>query len=182
MVPPLPAPSRPSKTMQTFRPLYLTHSWSLTSSTWSRSSSCSYSLPLSFFVEASSRSRAIVRLLTRGRVSKRARTKLEYVPESIDVHRAAVPESGAQTPVVGQHVESLQRSLVDVDAKLDPSLQDKRPVAGHHSGGIARMQILGAGREIRVEPAGRRRCVERGPAEIPQVGTPDIHALQDVTA
>src|SRR5688572_29327012 len=44
IVPPLPAPSRPSKTTQTLRPLCFTHSWSLTSSTWSRSSSLPYSL------------------------------------------------------------------------------------------------------------------------------------------
>ena len=35
IVPPLPAPSRPSKTMQTFKPLCTTHSCSLTSSTCS---------------------------------------------------------------------------------------------------------------------------------------------------
>ena len=34
--------------MQTFRPLYLTHSCSLTSSTWSRPNSLAYSLPDSF--------------------------------------------------------------------------------------------------------------------------------------
>ena len=39
MVPPLPAASRPSKTMITRRPLYLTHSWSLQSSPWSLRSS-----------------------------------------------------------------------------------------------------------------------------------------------
>ena len=33
IVPPLPAPSRPSKTMQTLRPACLTHSCSLTNST-----------------------------------------------------------------------------------------------------------------------------------------------------
>src|SRR5574338_72484 len=38
MVPPLPAPSRPSKTTQTFRPLCLTHSCSRTSSTCSLAS------------------------------------------------------------------------------------------------------------------------------------------------
>ena len=32
MVPPLPAPSRPSNTMQTLRPLWTTHCWSFTSS------------------------------------------------------------------------------------------------------------------------------------------------------
>src|SRR5690242_2042788 len=35
MAPPFPAPSRPSNTTQTFSPSRLTHSWSLTSSTWS---------------------------------------------------------------------------------------------------------------------------------------------------
>src|SRR3954470_16343615 len=44
MVPPLPAPSRPSNTMQIFSPLCLTHSCSLTSSTCRRFSSVSYSL------------------------------------------------------------------------------------------------------------------------------------------
>src|SRR5688572_10378730 len=44
MVPPLPAPSRPSNTTQTLRPLCFTHSCSRTSSPCSRSSSFSYSL------------------------------------------------------------------------------------------------------------------------------------------
>ena len=48
MTPPLPAPSRPSKRMQTFRPSWRTHSCSLTSSTCSLRSSASYSLRLSF--------------------------------------------------------------------------------------------------------------------------------------
>src|SRR5262245_27504890 len=48
IVPPLPAPSRPSKTTQTLSPLWRTHCWSLTSSTWSFSSSSSYFLRLSF--------------------------------------------------------------------------------------------------------------------------------------
>ena len=48
IVPPLPAPSRPSNTMQTFSPLCRTHSCNFTSSTWSLLSSRSYSLPLSF--------------------------------------------------------------------------------------------------------------------------------------
>src|SRR5262249_46767143 len=43
IVPPLPAPSRPSKTTQTLSPLCLTHSCSLTSSTWSFESCFSYS-------------------------------------------------------------------------------------------------------------------------------------------
>src|SRR6266850_1283360 len=43
MVPPLPAPSRPSKTMQIFAPVCFTHSWSFTSSTCSLASSFSYS-------------------------------------------------------------------------------------------------------------------------------------------
>src|SRR5688572_28952640 len=47
IVPPLPAPSRPSKMTQTLRPLCLTHSCSLTSSTCSFFSSFSYSLSLS---------------------------------------------------------------------------------------------------------------------------------------
>src|ERR1700719_592172 len=42
IVPPLPAPSRPSKRMQTLRPLCTTHCWSLTNSTCNRVSSCSY--------------------------------------------------------------------------------------------------------------------------------------------
>src|SRR5215510_7368571 len=50
MVPPLPAPSRPSKRMQTFRPFSTTDNWSLTNSTCRRPSSRSYffrfSLPL----------------------------------------------------------------------------------------------------------------------------------------
>src|SRR5689334_9048605 len=48
IVPPLPAPSRPSKTTQTLRPLCTTHCWSLTSSTWRRRSSSSYALRFSF--------------------------------------------------------------------------------------------------------------------------------------
>src|SRR5512139_232738 len=48
MTPPLPAPSRPSKTTQTLSPLYLTHSCSFTSSTWSFLSRRSYSLVFSF--------------------------------------------------------------------------------------------------------------------------------------
>src|SRR5262249_20517340 len=47
IVPPLPAPSRPSNTMQTFSPSCRTHSCSFTSSTWSFLSSGSYSLPFS---------------------------------------------------------------------------------------------------------------------------------------
>src|SRR5580765_477248 len=44
IVPPLPAPSRPSKTMQTFAPVCCTHSCSLTSSTCSFLSALAYSL------------------------------------------------------------------------------------------------------------------------------------------
>src|SRR5215467_12777925 len=47
IVPPLPAPSRPSNRMQTLRPSCTTHCWSLTNSTCSRASSCSYSLRFS---------------------------------------------------------------------------------------------------------------------------------------
>src|SRR3984893_5353659 len=47
IVPPLPAPSRPSKMMQTLRPLCTTHCWSLTNSTSNRASSCSYSFRFS---------------------------------------------------------------------------------------------------------------------------------------
>src|SRR4249919_4112750 len=43
IVPPLPAVSRPSNTMQTFRPFATTHCCSLTSSTCRRASSSSYS-------------------------------------------------------------------------------------------------------------------------------------------
>jgi hypothetical protein len=39
--PPLPAPVRPSKRMQTLRPFCTTHCWSLTNSTCKRASSCS---------------------------------------------------------------------------------------------------------------------------------------------
>ena len=49
MVPPLPAASRPSKTMITRRPLYLTHSCSLHSSPWSLRNSFSYFLSFIFF-------------------------------------------------------------------------------------------------------------------------------------
>src|SRR5215813_9196709 len=44
IVPPLPAPSRPSNTTMTRKPLCLTQSWSLHSSACSRTSSFSYSL------------------------------------------------------------------------------------------------------------------------------------------
>src|SRR4030095_10129660 len=54
MVPPLPAPSRPSNTMHTLSPLYFTHSCSLTSSTCSFDSCLAYALPLSFSVGAAS--------------------------------------------------------------------------------------------------------------------------------
>src|SRR5271156_259621 len=47
IVPPLPAPSRPSKTMQTLNPLCNTHCWSLTNSTCRRANSRSYSFPFS---------------------------------------------------------------------------------------------------------------------------------------
>src|SRR5690349_17254814 len=47
MVPPLPAPSRPSKMMQIFAPVYCTHSCNLTSSTCSFASSSRYTLFLS---------------------------------------------------------------------------------------------------------------------------------------
>src|SRR5271157_872768 len=63
IVPPLPAPSRPSNRMQTFRPLCRTHSCNFTSSTWSLLSSRSYSLPLS-----SLRSAAAVSLSSSSRV------------------------------------------------------------------------------------------------------------------
>src|SRR4030042_2857822 len=46
ITPPLPAASRPSKITTTFRPLVRTHSWSLTSSTWSLRNSFAYD-PLS---------------------------------------------------------------------------------------------------------------------------------------
>src|ERR1022692_3850112 len=49
MVPPLPAASRPSKTMITRRPLYLTHSCRLHSSPWSLRNSFMYFLPLILF-------------------------------------------------------------------------------------------------------------------------------------
>ena len=49
IVPPLPAPSRPSNTMQTLRPFATTHSCSLTSSPWSRSSSSRYFFSFIFF-------------------------------------------------------------------------------------------------------------------------------------
>src|SRR5271155_411123 len=42
IVPPLPAPSRPSKRTQTLRPLCTTHCWSFTNSTCRRASSRSY--------------------------------------------------------------------------------------------------------------------------------------------
>src|SRR4030095_12006840 len=48
MVPPLPAPSRPSNTMITRRPLCFTQSWSLHSSACSLRSSFSYFLVFSF--------------------------------------------------------------------------------------------------------------------------------------
>src|SRR6266516_336220 len=44
MTPPLPAASRPSKTTTTRKPCWRIHSWSLTSSTWRRASSCRYLL------------------------------------------------------------------------------------------------------------------------------------------
>src|SRR5215471_20274089 len=47
IVPPLPAPSRPSKRMHTFTPLCTTHCWSLTNSTCSRASWRSYSFRFS---------------------------------------------------------------------------------------------------------------------------------------
>src|SRR5262245_47906824 len=47
IVPPLPAPSRPSNTMQILRPCFFTHSWRLTSSACSFFSSFSYSLSFS---------------------------------------------------------------------------------------------------------------------------------------
>src|SRR5262252_9232436 len=50
MVPPFPAPSRPSNTMQTLSPLCFTHSWSFTSSTCSLASSFSYAFRVSFSV------------------------------------------------------------------------------------------------------------------------------------
>src|SRR5262249_46258387 len=49
MVPPLPAPSRPSKTMMTRRPLYFTQSWSLHNSAWSWRSFFSYFFVFNFF-------------------------------------------------------------------------------------------------------------------------------------
>src|SRR3954451_15570435 len=44
MVPPLPAPSRPSKTMQILAPVAWVHCCSLTNSTWSPNSASSYAL------------------------------------------------------------------------------------------------------------------------------------------
>src|ERR1043166_10225321 len=49
IVPPLPAASRPSKTMIARSPLYLTHSWSLHSSPCSLRSSLAYFLFFIFF-------------------------------------------------------------------------------------------------------------------------------------
>src|SRR5438270_8137127 len=54
IVPPLPAPSRPSKRMHTFRPSCTTHCWSLTNSTCRRASSRSYSFRFSLPLAASS--------------------------------------------------------------------------------------------------------------------------------
>src|SRR6187401_2704195 len=67
IVPPLPAPSRPSKTMQTLSPLCLTHSWTLTSSTCSFFNSRSYSLPLISLrsSESSSAASSLWRLMLR---------------------------------------------------------------------------------------------------------------------
>src|SRR5215470_8374941 len=48
MVPPLPAVSRPSKTMQTFAPDVFTHSCIPTSSPWRRRNSCWYSFSFIF--------------------------------------------------------------------------------------------------------------------------------------
>src|SRR6187402_109584 len=56
MVPPLPAPSRPSNTMHTLRPLCLIHAWALTNSMCSFLSCSSYSFrPMgsTFFAMAS---------------------------------------------------------------------------------------------------------------------------------
>src|SRR5512140_2277680 len=49
IVPPLPAASRPSKTIMTRSPLNFTHSWSLHSSPWSLRSSFVYFLVFIFF-------------------------------------------------------------------------------------------------------------------------------------
>src|SRR5678816_2532422 len=49
MVPPLPAPSRPSNKIMTRRPLYFTQSWSLHNSAWSLRSSFTYFFVFSFF-------------------------------------------------------------------------------------------------------------------------------------
>ena len=54
MVPPLPAASRPSKTMMTRRPLRLTQSWSSHSCVWSFRNSFMYCLPVSVFDSLSS--------------------------------------------------------------------------------------------------------------------------------
>src|SRR5882762_9630734 len=51
IVPPLPAPSRPSKMMQTFKPACTTHCWSLTNSTCKRASFRSYSFRFSLSPE-----------------------------------------------------------------------------------------------------------------------------------
>src|SRR5882672_1134216 len=50
MVPPLPAPSRPSNTMITRRPLCFTQSWSLHNSAWSLRNSFMYFLDFSFLL------------------------------------------------------------------------------------------------------------------------------------
>src|SRR5689334_20153826 len=51
IVPPFPAPSRPSKTTAIFSPLCLTHSWSFTNSTCNLNSSRSYVLRVIVSVE-----------------------------------------------------------------------------------------------------------------------------------
>src|SRR5262249_6224030 len=49
MVPPLPAASRPSKTMMARSPLCFTHAWSLHNSSWSLRNSFMYFFPFIFF-------------------------------------------------------------------------------------------------------------------------------------
>jgi hypothetical protein len=86
IVPPLPAPSRPSKTMQTLSPLWTTHSWSLTSSTCSFFSAFSYSLLPSgaealsadFALTSRRRSRLVGRRLGGGRVDPRGAVLLRH--------------------------------------------------------------------------------------------------------
>src|SRR5215467_1846475 len=141
IVPPFPAPSRPSKMMQTLRPLCTTHCWSLTSSTCRRASSRSYffrfSLP--WASGAFSVGSLIVFILQHGFCQAHGFGWLKLAPPAAKRHPAQLP--GLFLPHVVDHaggtlIPSRDRALgvdLSVDPHRVPITQDDAALRGYGS-------------------------------------------------